>query len=137
MSRAFPTDVLAEATEVDADTLVRGLDELWRRRIIREQGAGAYDFSHDKIREVAYLGLSPARRSQAHLRVARALIASCPRPGRVSGELAAHYERAGLTDQAITWYGRAAEAALQLHANFEAVAFSIGRSTSCARYRRL
>ena len=40
---------------------------------VREQGADAYDFSHDKIREVAYLGLSPARRRRSHLRVAQAL----------------------------------------------------------------
>jgi tetratricopeptide (TPR) repeat protein len=122
IGRAFPTDVLAEAAEVDADALVRALDELWRRRIIREQGAGAYDFSHDKIREGAYLGLSPARRSQAHLRVARALESRhAHNLGQVSGELAAHYERAGLTDQAITWYGRAAETALELNTNYEAV----------------
>ena len=73
IGRAFTTDVLADAGEADEDALVRGLDELWRRRIVREQGADAYDFSHDKIREVAYLALSPARRRHHHLRVARAL----------------------------------------------------------------
>jgi tetratricopeptide (TPR) repeat protein len=122
IGRAFTTDVLADASETDADTLVRGLDELWRRRIVREQGANGYDFSHDKIREVAYLGLSPARRRHHHLRVARALerrYVHDPEP--VSGQLAAHYERAGQIDQAIAWYRRAADAARQLHANVEAI----------------
>jgi len=114
--------VLTLASGLDEETLVRGLDELWRRRIIREQGVDAYDFSHDKIREVAYLALSPARRRHHHLRVAQALrrlYADDPEP--VSGQLAMHYERAGVADEAVTWYGRAAEAAQRLYANAEAV----------------
>jgi hypothetical protein len=54
-------------------TLVRGLDELWQRRIVREQGAEAYDFSHDKLREAAYTELSAARRRLLHRRVAEAI----------------------------------------------------------------
>lgn len=122
IGREFTSDVLAYAGEVDEETLVRGLDELWRRRIIREHGADAYDFAHDKIREVAYLALSPARRRRYHLRIAQALERRfAPESGPVSGRLAAHYERAGAADEAITWYVRAAEAAQQLHANVEAV----------------
>jgi DNA-binding SARP family transcriptional activator len=121
IGREFTSDVLAHASEVDEEALVGSLDELWRRRIIREHGADAYDFSHDKIREVAYLALSPARRHHHHLRVAQALESVYARdPGPVSGQLAAHYERAGAVDEAVTWYGRAAEAA-QLHAHIEAV----------------
>ncbi|HEX2183788.1 MAG TPA: AAA family ATPase [Rubrobacteraceae bacterium] len=120
IGREFTSDVLAQASGVDEETLVSGLDELWRRRIVREQGADAYDFSHDKIREVAYLALSPARRRQLHLRVARALErAHAHDPGPVTGQLAVHYERAGATEEAITWYVRAAEVAQQLHANVE------------------
>ena len=122
IGREFTSDVLAYASEADEETLVRSLDELWRRRIVREQGADAYDFSHDKIRQVAYLTLSPAQQRHYHLRVARALERACahdPRP--VSGQLAAHYERAGAADEAVTWFGRAAEAARQLYANDEAI----------------
>jgi DNA-binding SARP family transcriptional activator len=53
VGREFTPDVLAGATGSCEEALLRALDELWRRRIIREQGAHAYDFSHDKIREVA------------------------------------------------------------------------------------
>ena len=55
------------------DAVVRGLDELWQRRIVREQGAGTaetYDFSHDKLREQAYASLSPAHRRLLHRHVA-------------------------------------------------------------------
>lgn len=122
IGREFTSDVLAEASGAGEEMLVRGLDELWRRRIVREQGADAYDFSHDRIREVAYLALSPARRRHLHRRVAQALESVYARdPGPVSGQIAAHYDRAGATEQAVNWYGRAAEAAQQLHANIEAV----------------
>lgn len=122
IGREFTADVLMEASEVDEELLVAGLDELWRRRIIREQGADAYDFSHDKVREVAYLALSPARRRHRHLRVAHALERlSAHDWGPVSGQIASHYERAGAASQAVRWFERAAEAALQLHANVEAI----------------
>ncbi len=58
IGRAFTFDVLARASSMDEDTLVLGLDELWQRRIVREQGSDAYDFSHDKLREQAYASLS-------------------------------------------------------------------------------
>lgn len=122
IGREFTADVLARASGVDEATLVRGLDDLWQRRIVREQGVDAYDFSHDLIREVAYHALSPARRRHHHLRIARALEhAFGDDSGPVSGQLAAHYDRAGAADQAVIWYGRAAEAMQQLHANSESV----------------
>ncbi|MGH2532664.1 MAG: ATP-binding protein [Thermomicrobiales bacterium] len=122
IGREFTADVLAHASDGDADTLVRGLDELWRRRIVREQGTDAYDFSHDKIREVAYLALSPARRRRNHLHVALALERLHPHdPGPLSGQMAAQFEQAGAVDQAVTSYVRAAEAAQHLHANGEAI----------------
>jgi DNA-binding SARP family transcriptional activator len=122
IGRAFTPDVLAHASDSAEPTLVRDLDELWRRRIVREQGSGAYDFSHDKIREVAYFALSPARRRHYHLRVASALeTVSAHDPGPVSGQLAMHYERAGAVDQAIAWLVRAAEAAQRVYADAEAV----------------
>ncbi|MEW6638507.1 MAG: AAA family ATPase, partial [Actinomycetota bacterium] len=122
VGREFTSDVLARASGADEETLVGTLDELWRRGIVREQGADAYDFSHDKIREVAYLALSHTRRRHLHLRVAQTLETIHAHDlGPVSGQLAAHYERAGATEQAITWYVRAAEVALQLHANVEAI----------------
>lgn len=73
IGRSFTFEILAQAGSDDEDTLIRGLDELWQRRIVREQGRHAYDFSHDIIREVAYVELSAARRRLLHRRVAGAL----------------------------------------------------------------
>ena len=39
IGREFAADVLAHACHQDEDTLVRGLDELWQRRIVQEHGA--------------------------------------------------------------------------------------------------
>ena len=117
VGRAFTGDVLAGAAELDEADLVRALDELWRRRIIREHGPDAYDFSHDKLREAAYGALGPARRRRNHRRVAEALAASpAPEPGAV----ALHYDRAG-APEAAEWYERAAGVALRMHANADAV----------------
>jgi tetratricopeptide (TPR) repeat protein len=119
--------VLAQASapggHPDEETLVRGLDELWQRRIIREQGVDGYDFSHDKIREVAYAEISKARRQLLHRRVAQALeTVYAAELDAVSGQIAAHYEQAGLYQPAALHYQRAAEVARRVYANKEAKA---------------
>jgi DNA-binding SARP family transcriptional activator len=122
IGREFTTDVLAQASQVPEEALVGGLDELWRRRLVRDQGPDAYDFTHDRVREVAYLALSPARRRHAHRRVAQTLErlhAADPAP--VAAQVAAHHERAGQAPEAVAWYQRAASAAQRLPAYAEAV----------------
>jgi DNA-binding SARP family transcriptional activator len=122
IGRSFSFGVLARAAESDEDALVRGLDELWQRRIVREQGADAYDFSHDKLRAVAYSGLSAARRRVLHRRVAEALEAEhAANLDVVSGQIAAHYERAGQFERALAYYQQAASVAQQVYANAEAI----------------
>jgi DNA-binding SARP family transcriptional activator len=122
IGREFTFAVLSRASEGDEDSLVRGLDELWRRRIVREHGADAYDFSHDRIREVAYERLNPARRRVLHRRAAQALQAVYAHDlDAVSAQVAAHYEQAGLPEQAIRSYFCAGEAARRVYANDEAL----------------
>ena len=62
--------------------MVEAVDELWRRRIIREFRDG-YDFSHDLLRETAYAGISPPRRWLLHRRIAQGLEQRPPRTGTV------------------------------------------------------
>jgi DNA-binding SARP family transcriptional activator len=122
IGREFSLELLAEASSRDEEPLVRELDELWRRRIVREHGAGAYDFSHDKLREVAYAGMSATRRRLLHRHVAQALEAlHAAELGPVSHQVAAHYERAGLPAEAAPYYLRAARVARQVFANEEAI----------------
>jgi DNA-binding SARP family transcriptional activator len=118
IGRAFRADVLATASELDEQEFVAALDELWRRGIVRAHGATAYDFSHGRIRDSAYGALSPPRRRQAHLAIARTLEQS---EDAAAAEIALHYENAGSSVEAIRWHERAAEAAQWLHAHTEAV----------------
>ena len=124
IGRAFTFDVISHASNADEETLVRGLDELWQRRIIREQGADAYDFSHDKIREVAYTGQSSARRRLLHRKVAAALEAVHARNlDAVSGQIAAHYEQASESASAANWYVRACRQARDANAPKVSITF--------------
>ncbi|MCE7989272.1 MAG: hypothetical protein DYG89_49600 [Caldilinea sp. CFX5] len=129
IGRAFPFAVLAQAGKQDEEALVDNLDELCQRQIVRERSADSYDFTHDKLREVIYNSLSAARRRLLHKRVADALEAVYTNPhgnsrqplATVSGQIATHYELAGVFEKAIHHYQQAAEAAHQLSANGEAV----------------
>jgi DNA-binding SARP family transcriptional activator len=118
IGRAFTADVLAAAAGLEEQAFVAALDELWRRGIVRAHGPSAYDFSHGRIRDAAYEGLSPPRRRQVHLAVARALERS---EGAAAAALALHYENAGATAEAVRWHERAAETAQWLHAHADAV----------------
>ncbi len=124
IGRAFNFRLLALAGGREEDALVHELDELWQRRIVREQGATAYDFSHDKLRQVAYDGLSAAKRRLSHRHIAQALeTLYAGRLDPVSHQIAAHYERAGLPEQACPYYLAAAGVARQVFANEEALAY--------------
>ena len=123
IGRAFTFAVLASACTMEDERLVLGLDELWQRGIVREQGNDGYDFTHDKLREGSYAALSTARKRLLHRRVAEALESiHAHNLDAVSGQLAAHYEQAGLFQQALASYQRAAEAAQDIYANNEALA---------------
>ncbi len=110
--RAFSVEELAAASELDDAALVQVLDELWQRNVVREQGAADYDFSHDKLREVAYRRPSRLRRRLLHQRIGDALAQlHAGRLDAVAGELAVHAEEAGQTRQAIDHLRRAAQVA--------------------------
>ncbi|MBW7881023.1 MAG: AAA family ATPase [Caldilineaceae bacterium] len=122
--RSFTYELLARSGVLGEDTLVAALDELWRRRLVRVQNADDYDFSHGRIREVAYAQVSPTRRRLLHRRIAHALEQLHPDDlDTIAGELAAHCEQAGLRQQAAHYYTRAAESAHRLLAYPEMEAF--------------
>jgi predicted ATPase/DNA-binding SARP family transcriptional activator len=122
IGRSFSFSVLAAAAHEEEDTLIDSLDELGERHILREQGVAEYDFSHDYIREVAYAGLSRARRRQFHGYVAQALERlSAANLDEVSSELAAQYNQAGIMDKAAHYWRRAGERALAYFAQLDAL----------------
>jgi DNA-binding SARP family transcriptional activator len=124
IGRDFTLPLLKLASGENESAVVSCVDELWQHRIVREQGEGGYDFSHDKLREVAYSSLSAARREWLHNRIAQALEAGHAEDlDRVSGQIGFHYERAGLRAEAAHYYRRAAAAARRIYSNQEAIAY--------------
>ncbi|MFQ6102175.1 MAG: ABC transporter substrate-binding protein [Anaerolineae bacterium] len=134
IGREFTFEALAKAGDWGEDALVRGLDELWQRRVVREQGMYAYDFSHDKIRQVIYEGLSRQRRAHLHRKVALALeelyqersgeiVAKSPVSAQspVAAQLADHYAKAGEGVQAVEYLLQAGDRARGLYAHQEAI----------------
>ncbi len=122
IGREFTLDLLSTVGNADADNAVRALDELWHKRIVREHGANSYDFTHDKLREVAYGEISAPQRRMLHRRVAQALETIYAEDlAPVSGQIASHYERAGLIAQALPFYQRAAAVARRVYANEDAI----------------
>lgn len=121
IGRAFPLDLIADATGMEEPALIDAVDELWRRQIIREHGV-RYDFSHDRLRDVALETISPARRRLLHRAAAGALDRShTADSGAVSPQVAAHYDQAGMIEPAIDAYRTAGARAVAVSAFEEAV----------------
>ncbi len=122
IGREFSFTVLSRVSGEPEEVLVRGLDELWQRRIVREQGADAYDFSHEKLRQQAFTSLSTAHRRLLHRRVAETLAStSTDEQDAASSQIAAHYEQAGLPGRAIPYYLQAGSVAGRVYAHEEAL----------------
>ncbi len=122
IGREFTLDLLIAGGLADADSAVRALDELWYKRIVREHVANSYDFTHDKLREVAYAAISAPQRRMLHRRVAQTLESMHGEDlDSVSGQIASHYERGGMIEQALTYYQRAAAMAQCVYANEDAI----------------
>lgn len=122
IGRNFTLDILLRASRGDEERIEQALDELWNKRIVREQGANTYDFTHDKLREVAYREIGVPLRRRLHRRIARAFeTAYADDPDPVSGQIAMHYEQAGMAAQAIPYYQRAAAVARRVYANDDAI----------------
>ncbi|RSD08635.1 SARP family transcriptional regulator [Amycolatopsis eburnea] len=119
--RDFTLELLTEASDLDADTVVGAVDELWRRRIVREVGGG-YDFTHDLLRDAAYQQISPPRRWLLHRRLAQGLeLLHAGDTDAVAAQLAEQYARGGRPDRAVEHYRRAAAVAARTFAHAEAI----------------
>jgi tetratricopeptide (TPR) repeat protein len=121
VGRDFTLDLLTEASDLDAAAVVRAVDELWRRRIMREFSDG-YDFAHDLLRETAYAQISPPTRWLLHRRLAQGLeLIHAEDTDPVSAQLAEQYARGGRGQRAVAYYRRAADVAAARFAHGEAI----------------
>jgi DNA-binding SARP family transcriptional activator/predicted ATPase len=122
VGRDFTFDVLSRVTDLEEDVLVRALDELWRRHIVRVQAGERWDFTHDRVREVAYSGIGPARARLIHRRIAQAMeLLFAERLDEASAAVAVHLDRGGQPARAVPFLERAADVATRVSANEEAI----------------
>ena len=124
IGREFHLDVLRQASGESEANLVKALDELAQRRIIQETSPDSFDFTHDKLRQAAFDGLSTAHRRLLHRKVAQSyLFMDDASPHPRHADIAGHYEAAGMPLQASQHYCLAAEAAARLYANADAIRY--------------
>ncbi|MEJ2086641.1 MAG: AAA family ATPase, partial [Acidobacteriota bacterium] len=110
MGRPFSLGLMASTTGIDEPELVDHIDELWRRRIIHDQGR-----TYDEM-------VAPARRRQLHRAVAEAIALEFHNDtDAASPQLAAHYDQAGMVQPAIDAYRVAGARAVAVSALEEAV----------------
>lgn len=120
--RSFSFDLLLRVGGHEEETVVRALDELWQRRVVREQSANVFDFTHDRLRDVTYAEISAPQQRLFHRRIARALEELHSEDlDPVSAQIATQYEQAGTLEQAIPYYERAGSFAASVYANEEAI----------------
>ena len=118
----FTQNSLQRASAKSENEVVLSLDELWQSRIIREQGEGNYDFSHDYIREVSVGLVSPIQRRHLHHRVAKAL-QSEPESSSINynARIANHFMQAGMATEARPYIEWAGDVAASRYADEEAL----------------
>src|SRR5713101_3161625 len=81
-----------------------------------------YLFKHALIQDAAYQSLLRSTRQQYHQRIAQVLEAQFPETVTTQPELLAyHYTEAGLTEQAIPYWQRAGQRAVERSAHVEAI----------------
>lgn len=121
VGRPFSARLLERASDWDEGDVTRALDELWRRRIIEGRAGTEYDFTHDRLREVAYSELGPVRQRNWHRQVARAFTEVYEKDIESwNGQIAFHLEQAGAAEEAIDHYRRAAAFARKRYSEKEA-----------------
>ena len=130
IGRSFDLEAVQATSGRSDEEIISALEMLADRGIIAEvaEDPGAapwYDFTHDKLRALAYAETSLARRRLLHGRAATALAerARRRREGDApAGQIAHHFRLAGLEAEAAAYSVRAGDHARALYANTEALA---------------
>jgi predicted ATPase len=126
LGREFAYDLLQAVAPWDEDTVRRGLHQLVEAEFLYQQGLppqATYVFKHALIQEAAYQSLLRSTRQQHHQRIAQVLETRFPDISETQPELLAqHYTEAGLMAQALPYWQRAGQRAIQHSAHVEAIA---------------
>jgi len=122
LGRGLEFPVLEEAAGRPGALVAGAVEELVARRLLHSVDE-RLEFTHDRIREVAYDGVLPALRAELHAAAAEALLA---RGGGDRDDLvdraALHYARSTRHDRAVELLARSAARAARTYAHAQAVA---------------
>jgi predicted ATPase len=125
LGREFSYALLQAIALWDEETLRQGLQQLVRAEFLYQRGLppqATYLFKHALIQETAYQSLLQSTRQQHHQHIAQVLEARFPDLCETRPELLAHhYTAAGAVAQAIPYWQRAGQRAIQGSANLEAI----------------
>jgi predicted ATPase len=130
---AFTAEVVAQVQGIEPQKVIRQLSSVldqqhrlvqsWNSRQIEGQRLSTYRFRHILFQQYLYEGLDEAEQVYLHEAVGRSLEQLYSgQLEEMAGELARHFQAAGLTMQAVNYLHRAGRRAVQLFANEEAIA---------------
>ena len=125
LGREFSHGLLAAVAGRPETELQAVLDQLVAAELVYRRGTApdvTYSFKHALVQDAAYGTLLKSRRQHLHARIAQVMEEQFPEIVETQPELLAqHYTGAGLTEQAIVYWGKAGERAIQRSANAEAI----------------
>ena len=122
MGREFEFPLLHGTSGLSEEAVARGVEELTNRRVLHSVGE-RLDFTHDRVREVAYGQILAPRRKVLHRRVAEALetlYAANLEPHHLA--LGLHYFEGEVWERAVVHLRLAGTRAFERSANLDAVA---------------
>ncbi len=103
---------------------LRGKELVYRREAAAFAGTREYTFKHALLRDVTYESVLKRERREYHRRAADWLTRhSGGRVGEYAGLIAEHFERAGASEDAAEWYGRAGRQARETYAPETAIRY--------------
>ncbi|MEW6296361.1 MAG: adenylate/guanylate cyclase domain-containing protein, partial [Thermodesulfobacteriota bacterium] len=125
LGREFSYELLHAVSPVEEISLQQALTKLVEAEVLYQRGLpphARYVFKHALIQDAAYQSLLKSRRQQYHQQIAQVLEAQFADLTETRPELLAHhYTEAGLPEQAIPYWQRAGQRAVERSANEEAI----------------
>ena len=124
IGRTVPYALLRAVARLDEATLQRELARLVDAELLHQRGVppdAVFIFKHALIQEAAYNSLLKSTRQQYHERIARTMIAHFAGEAEAQPEIVAnHFSAAGTAPEAVSWWHRAGQRAVQRAAYAEA-----------------
>ena len=125
IGRTFSYALLQAVAALEEAVLQRSLQQLVAAELMYQYGEGpqaTYAFKHALVQDTAYQTLLRSTRRQYHQRIAQAFVEHFAATAETQPELVAHhYTEAGLPQQAMAYWQRAGQRAIEHSAYVEAI----------------